>query len=732
MEATNSNEIPNPLENAGNEAIYCENYYQYKTLTIAIITIGITIIFLQICIEIIYLNSTELREFKYNDKWIQGVIYKLRGAIFTKGENAELKLNVHEYWNKHADDLQKRERTVVWKFLEGLKMAIFSSTILEILRYFLDLPYLDFSIFVAKFMDDEAGLQTSRLLSKPLEFYILFFVAMIWGIYLFWNFTRTKSVDTASWRPFLLSSGPLPLLCLLEYFYVERMTQNDDIFENHLVTANNILAIVGQIALFFEVINFMINNLKFGSIDIVDILQAFTVLLFAAVGVARLLVNLNFFENLENQQPFVVIDLSDKNGTGRWTAPPITCASFSISEHLNFRKMSWVDIFICFGSLLCMFMGFLFFVGYVYHVVVEFLDYRKKNAAMIGQNSVEMVNLNSGDGVEQAATPATNKEFHFFLNRIKFCMYKELTVNRKFRQLRKDLPPRVVHTIFSFSNVILPRTFYHKIKESGLYVKFISELLKNKTANWRYVCGNDVRPNDDDETINEREDMTASQLSLQQRSKAKNESLDHLERYDNPELQFSIYQHQLKTEYSETKIEEKTDDQNKLMAGRLGIEKFGFEFFIKMMVTYTEKMLPDTELAKHIHTLNLYPNSDSFEFISVNEKYLKFQIGFAPPETRKVPITVDLADLKANPESYSFDIFRIIYNYDVLKHVLNTVFGTSVGRKKLDNKGKIRFYHSGFWRVLSKKSKYADMCFNGRMVEFDEKYAREESGQVLN
>ena len=62
---------------------------------------------------------------------------------------------------------------------------MFLSLGLGLLQRVLDLPYLDMSLFRI-LLGDGCNLISSRQLTKPPEFYILFLVAEFYGLWAFW------------------------------------------------------------------------------------------------------------------------------------------------------------------------------------------------------------------------------------------------------------------------------------------------------------------------------------------------------------------------------------------------------------------------------------------------------------------------------------------------------------------------------------------------------------------
>jgi hypothetical protein len=195
--------------------------------------------------------------------------------------------------NKNVDILIDTDQISLW-------LHMFLSLALQFSQRLLDLPYLNMSIFLG----NGCNLINARQLTKPIEFYILFFVAEIYGLWAFWycvyklkkdiekagvdlyaktkNKTVKRNVEADSktgsednqnsiellpkFKPrkrnnqiqhkcnlnyfsddvrnlvFVVTSE-IPMLMILEYFYVERPLGSDGFFDNYLIATNNILTI---------------------------------------------------------------------------------------------------------------------------------------------------------------------------------------------------------------------------------------------------------------------------------------------------------------------------------------------------------------------------------------------------------------------------------------------------------------------------------------------------------
>ena len=76
----------------------------------------------------------------------------------------------------------------------GLWFHMFLSLALAFLQRLLDLPYISMSIFKI-FLGDGCNFISSRQLTKPLEFYLLFLLAEFYGLWAFWYCVRKLKED---------------------------------------------------------------------------------------------------------------------------------------------------------------------------------------------------------------------------------------------------------------------------------------------------------------------------------------------------------------------------------------------------------------------------------------------------------------------------------------------------------------------------------------------------------
>ena len=181
----------------------------------------------------------------------------------------------------------------VWDFA-CLWIFMFKSLAIEILQRLADLPYLN----IAYTLGDGCNLINARNLTKPTSFYVLFSMAEIYGLFIFvYCILKMKSdiIKTSGKLPanfgfkylqlkekedtqtnsdikllsyfsddvrklVLLTTGELPLLMLIEYFYVERPLGSDGFFENKLIAVNNILTAAEIVMLILACINIIVDN----------------------------------------------------------------------------------------------------------------------------------------------------------------------------------------------------------------------------------------------------------------------------------------------------------------------------------------------------------------------------------------------------------------------------------------------------------------------------------------
>merc|ERR1712071_22825 len=143
-------------------------------------------------------------------------------------------------------------------------------------------------------LGEGCNLIKAKELTKPTEFYVLFAVAEVYGLFFFVYCMIRLKKDIDKFRNIesegieseenqqlgivnyfsddvrklvLLTTGELPLLMLLEYFYVERPLGSDVFFENNWIAINNVLTAFEIIVLILACIDIIADNIKHSGIE---------------------------------------------------------------------------------------------------------------------------------------------------------------------------------------------------------------------------------------------------------------------------------------------------------------------------------------------------------------------------------------------------------------------------------------------------------------------------------
>ena len=142
------------------------------------------------------------------------------------------------------------------------------------MQHLLDVPYLNMGLFVM----GEDDVRRQRELTKPIIFYLLFVFGEICGILLFWKYLidykerlkysrLTKIPMDYSFElvhMVIMSAGELPIMMVLQYFYVEAMTNfsviAEGFFSNPLVAINNIVMCFCSLTFLQCCVNMVIDN----------------------------------------------------------------------------------------------------------------------------------------------------------------------------------------------------------------------------------------------------------------------------------------------------------------------------------------------------------------------------------------------------------------------------------------------------------------------------------------
>ena len=150
-------------------------------------------------------------------------------------------------------ELSEKEEEIFDQILEIF--FVFAAVALEVFQHLLDVPYLNMGLFVLGPED----LRRQRELTKPIFFYIIFMFAEICGLLLFWKYLVDFKVRLAYCKKekipmdysfemvhmVIMSAGELPIMMVLQYFYVEAMTNfsviAEGFFSNPFVAVNNIV-----------------------------------------------------------------------------------------------------------------------------------------------------------------------------------------------------------------------------------------------------------------------------------------------------------------------------------------------------------------------------------------------------------------------------------------------------------------------------------------------------------
>ena len=133
---------------------------------------------------------------------------------------------------------------------------------------------------------------------------------------------------------------PLPILNILEYFYVERMGAVDDFGENSFILINNVcnlLFIMSIMKAILDEFMFTIIDTRLQVSEAIPILAAVSML---GVLILRLIVNANLINGVEP-----IMNLKED----------FNCNTFNIRD--SYPNFKWYDHIIFGGSIICIFLG---------------------------------------------------------------------------------------------------------------------------------------------------------------------------------------------------------------------------------------------------------------------------------------------------------------------------------------------------------------------------------------
>ena len=134
----------------------------------------------------------------------------------------------------------------------------FSDFTLSILFELLEMSYIGGIQDLLNRLGEEENLQDSRYIIRGLWFYSILHVNLIFEFLLFLSVTQTSDMYSIYRKYKLLIFGPLPVTNIIEYLCVERMGTADEISDNPVILANNIISIIFAIDIVMRLLDMLI------------------------------------------------------------------------------------------------------------------------------------------------------------------------------------------------------------------------------------------------------------------------------------------------------------------------------------------------------------------------------------------------------------------------------------------------------------------------------------------
>ena len=210
-------------------------------------------------------------------------------------------------------------------------------------------PYFGFPSF---WLNDCAGLEESRALTKPVFFYILYILTELVGAWLYTHYVRRFVVRRTKFGEYnhgvliyhtLYAMAEVPINMLLEFFFHERLTSSDGIFDNKMVGLNNVITLIFVTTLLFVSFDFFMAQIisedgysdQDGKLELHELLTIFCSLSLITASIIRIVVN-----SVE-KTPFSKTNSVYTNSTLNVTMSNNTCNEVRWEHFSEFVPTDW-------------------------------------------------------------------------------------------------------------------------------------------------------------------------------------------------------------------------------------------------------------------------------------------------------------------------------------------------------------------------------------------------------
>ena len=163
--------------------------------------------------------------------------------------------------------------------------------LIEFLSELLDMTYIGLVQNFLYQLGDGENLEAARYVIRGLWFYSLFHLSVISECLIFLMSCTSEDMDYFYRKYRYLLFGPLPILNMIEYIYVERMGEADNIGDNPIILLNNIISILFAIDVFRRCIDMMIISCDDYKLTLKEILPTLTGCILIASYCLRVYVN---------------------------------------------------------------------------------------------------------------------------------------------------------------------------------------------------------------------------------------------------------------------------------------------------------------------------------------------------------------------------------------------------------------------------------------------------------
>lgn len=324
---------------------------------------------------------------------------------------------------KRRNNSEEHDNVIKYNKAARLQMSLFVIFHLgiELGQRVLDIPYFTRP---SEWLNDCDGLKGNRSIQKPAGYYVCFIVVEVMGALLYTVYVLKivkKEVRDGDYNHafnmyhLLFSMIEIPVLMVLEFFFVERLLEPDNFFANYAVAINNILTLIFILGLSVSCIDFLMAQIskegnlhnQDGKLDLHELLTVFCSALLLMSSSIRVYVN--------------------STGKVKFSGPAENstfCHTFTIGHVEEFTCLDWIYLlgscipsiwFIIWISSIITFNGKIDLLDIPDWMAIEVYSSTEKNQSSKTTRKFRMrsINISRNNTVTTLSSPNSNKVFIF-------------------------------------------------------------------------------------------------------------------------------------------------------------------------------------------------------------------------------------------------------------------------------------------------------------------------------